>query len=77
MRVAVSFDQDGDVLLLFDPDKVGNADMTISYVPGEGEHHHVFELPKELEQRKFTELHKMLRVKVGEHPTLEVVKPHS
>ncbi len=62
MRVAVSYDKDGEILTLFDPDKMTSKKGTLTYVPAKGERHEIIELPKEFERKPFTELPNLIRV---------------
>jgi hypothetical protein len=62
MKVAVSYDKDGNILTLFDPDKMTNKKGTLTYVPDKGERHEVIEVPKEFERKGITELPNLLRV---------------
>lgn len=72
MQVAVSFDKDGHITVMFDPSKLGNEKFTISYEPAPGENHQIFDLPKHLEGKPFTELADVLRVNTsGATPKLE------
>ncbi len=72
MRLAVSFDKDGNITLMFDPSKLRGEKWTVGYEPAPGERHYTLELPRELEGKPFTELAQLLRVNTsGEVPKLE------
>lgn len=72
MKLAVSYDADGTILTMFDPEKLHGKDFTVHYVPSKGEKHEVFDVPKELEGVPFTDLHKLARVNAkGGTPRLE------
>lgn len=45
MRVAVSFDENGNIVTMFDPDKLSGETTFAAYNPAEGENHHIFEVP--------------------------------
>ncbi|RUL79950.1 hypothetical protein [Dyella choica] len=62
MKLAVSYDADGTILTMFNPEKMRGADFTVHYVPSKGEKHEVLEVPKDLEAVPFTDLHKVARV---------------
>ncbi|HJP92753.1 MAG TPA: hypothetical protein VJ875_12410 [Pyrinomonadaceae bacterium] len=64
MKVAVSYGKDGEILTLFDPEKMTSKKGTLTYVPAKGERHEIIELPKEFERKPFTELPNLLRVAV-------------
>jgi hypothetical protein len=72
MKIAVSYDSNGEIVTMFDPQKMGNEKGYLRYVPARGEQHLVLEVPKEFESRPFEELPKFLRVNAGSgHPRLE------
>jgi len=72
MKVAVSYDEQGAILTLFDPEALFTDRGFLTYVPAEGEQHRVLELPEELEGRPLLELPHVLRVDAsGTHPRLE------
>ncbi len=72
MKLAVSYDKQGNILTMFDPEQMRGKNMTLSYVPAKGEQHQVMELPREFEVKPFSELHNLLRVNAsGPHPKLE------
>jgi hypothetical protein len=62
MKLAVSYDSEGKILTMFDPEKLHGEKFTLQYVPAKGEKHEVLEVPKDLEGRAFTDLHKLVRV---------------
>jgi hypothetical protein len=62
MKLAVSYDADGNILTMFDPEKLHSKQVTLRYVPANGERHQVIELPKELEKEPLFDLPKLLRV---------------
>ena len=62
MKLAVSYDAEGRILTMFDPDKLRGDNFTLQYVPAKGEKHEILDVPKDLEGKAFTELHKMARV---------------
>ncbi len=70
MKLAVSYDEQGDIVTLFDPEKLQRG---VKYVPDEDEKHVILEVPKELEGRPFRDLAALLRVNAsGPHPRLEL-----
>jgi hypothetical protein len=72
MKLAVSFDAEGNIITLFDPEKLKSEKGSLSYVPAPGERHYHIELPKEFEGKPFMELPHLLRVNMhGVHPILE------
>ena len=73
MRVAVSYDKNGKILTLFDPDKMTSKKGSLTYVPAKGERHEIIDVPREFEGKPFTELPNLLRVvaKKGEKARLE------
>jgi hypothetical protein len=62
MKLAVSYDTDGTILTMFDPDKLRGENLTLQYVPAKGEKHEILDVPKDLEGKAFTELPKVARV---------------
>jgi hypothetical protein len=71
MKLAVSHDDHGNIVTLFDPEKLHGDKQSLKYVPAKGEKHHVLEVPKELADRKIEELPNLLRVDTkGTHPQL-------
>jgi hypothetical protein len=73
MKLAVSYDEQGNIVTLFDPEKLQGGDkVSIKYVPAEGENHVILEVPKELESRPFRDLPALLHVNAsGARPRLE------
>jgi hypothetical protein len=72
MKLAVSHDDHGNIVTLFDPEKLHNDKGTLTYVPAKGEKHYVLDVPKEFEGRPFEELPKLLHVNTsGGHPQLQ------
>ena len=72
MKLAVSHDEKGNIVFLFDPEKLHGDEGFLTYVPAKGEKHYVLEVPKEFEGKPFQELPKLLRVNTsGAHPRLE------
>jgi|HubBroStandDraft_6_1064221.scaffolds.fasta_scaffold1596682_2 hypothetical protein len=70
MKLAVSYDEQGDIVTLFDPHKLHHG---VKYVPEEDEKHAILEVPKEFEGKPFRELAALLRVNAtGPHPRLEL-----
>jgi hypothetical protein len=53
MKLAVSYDDLGNIVTLFDPEKLRSDEGSLRYVPAPGEKHHVLEVPKEFEGRPF------------------------
>ncbi len=48
MRAAVSYDTDGTILTLFDPDQMTSKEGSLTYVPAKGERHEIIDIPKEV-----------------------------
>jgi len=72
MKLAVSWDEQGTITTLFNPEQMNSGGITISYVPAPGENHRVLEVPGDLEDRPFEDLPALLRVNAtGEHPRFE------
>jgi hypothetical protein len=72
MRLAVSYDEQGNILTLFDPEKLHGDQASTRYAPGTDEKHHVLEVPAQFEDRSFWDLPNLLRVNTaGEHPRFE------
>jgi hypothetical protein len=72
MKLAVSYDAEGTILTMFDPEKLRGENVTLQYVPAKGEKHIILDLPKEMEGQPFMELHKLVRVNAkAATPTLE------
>jgi hypothetical protein len=72
VKIAVSHDEQGNIVVAFDPEKMGNDKGTLKYFPAEGERHYVLEIPKGFEGRSIMELAESLRVDLsGGEPRLE------
>jgi hypothetical protein len=72
MKLAVSYDAQGNIITLFDPEKLHSDKGSLRYVPAKGEKHHLLEVPKQFEGKPFGELPKLLRVNAsGAHPHFE------
>jgi hypothetical protein len=72
MQLAVSFDKDGKILMMFNPAELRTGKGKIGYAPTAGENHQVLDVPKELEGKSIEELAKVLTVNVrGTKPALE------
>ncbi len=72
MKLAVSYDAEGTVQTMFDPEKLRGEKFTLQYVPAAGEKHNILDVPKDLEKEEFTDLPKLVRVSAkGGTPRLE------
>lgn len=71
MRVAVTYDKDGTILTLFNPDKMTSKKGSLTYVPAKAERHEIIDVPKEFGRKAFTKLPDLLRVKKGAKAKLE------
>jgi hypothetical protein len=72
MKLAVSYDEHGNIVTLFDPEKLRGEKGTLRYVPAKGEKHEILEVPTELEGKPFMELPALLHVKAsGGHARLQ------
>jgi hypothetical protein len=72
MQLAVSYDDAGQIMLMFDPATLKNDKGTLGYKPAQGENHRVFDVPQELQGKPLEELGDMLRVDTtGATPTLK------
>jgi hypothetical protein len=72
VKLAVSYDELGNIITLFDPEKLRSDEGSLRYVPAQGENHHILEVPEQFEGRPFEDLPNLLRVDVsGEHPRFE------
>jgi hypothetical protein len=72
MKLELTYDADGEILTLFDPEKLRSENVSLRYVPAPGERHEVIELPKEFEAELFSDLPKVLRVNAeGSTPKFE------
>jgi hypothetical protein len=75
MKRAVSFDEKGRILVLFDPETKPDAKVRMKYVPKPGERHHHLEVPAGLEGKSNRELFDLLAVDVSnEKPALRLRK---
>jgi hypothetical protein len=74
MKLAVSHDDQGNIVTLFDPEKLHSEKGFLAYVPAKGEKHYVLDVPREFESKPFEELPKLLRVNAsGAHPRFEAI----
>lgn len=72
MKLAVSYDEQGNITTLFDTAQLHGETWTHSYVPAKGEKHHILDVPEKLEGTPIRKLPEMLRVSLSEaHPRLE------
>jgi len=72
MKLAISHDDQGNIVTLFDPQKLHGNNGSLKYMPAKGEKHHILDVPKEFEGRPFGEFPKLLCVNTsGAHPRLE------
>jgi hypothetical protein len=72
MKIAVSYDAEGNILTLFDPQALRTDKGYFTYVPAKGEQHAILELPHDLEAAPLFELPHLLRVNPwGQLPRLE------
>ncbi|HTX36116.1 MAG TPA: hypothetical protein VME43_13895 [Bryobacteraceae bacterium] len=62
MKLAVSYDDHGEIQTLFDPDSLRGDKLTLTYVPAPGEKHQVMEVPAHLAHKPLMELPALLRV---------------
>jgi len=65
MKLAVSYDDAGNITTLFDPEKLRSDKGTLRYVPAPGENHEVLDLPKQHADTPFDELPNVLRVEAN------------
>jgi hypothetical protein len=65
MKVAVSYDEKGEVTLMFHPASMQHAEYTVGYEPAPGEMHQVFDVPTNLEGKPVSELARSVRVNVS------------
>ena len=71
MKLAVSYDEKGNITTMFDPEKLRGEKGSLKYIPAKGEKHYLLDVPKELESKPFQQLPELLRVNVsGAHPQL-------
>jgi hypothetical protein len=73
MKLAVSFDNEGKIIGMFDPES-GRGDFgTLRYRPTEDENHYILEVPGDLTAKPIGELSELLRVNTsGASPRLEL-----
>ena len=77
MKIAVSYDANGRILGLFDPDALSGERGSLNYVPKPGERHSVIEIGPECEGKSVLEIHKTMRVNAsGTIPKLEPLGKH-
>ena len=62
MRLAVSYDDQGNILTLFDPKALQSDQGWLKYVPADQENHDILDVPAEHEAKTFAELADALRV---------------
>ena len=73
MQLAVSYNQTGEITLMFDPSKLVSDKFTVSYQPAQGENHRVFDVSAKLQGKSIEELASTLHVNVnGRAPVLEL-----
>ncbi len=66
MKLAVSYNETtGEIVTLFDPERLRNDKGTLRYVPAPGEKHLVIEVPAEHANTPFAELPHVLRVEAN------------
>jgi hypothetical protein len=66
MKLAVSYDEHGEISVMYDPSEKGNGDFTVGYEPGPGEKHDVLDLPHQFEGKPLREIASKLRVNTRE-----------
>jgi len=72
MKIAVSYDSNGNILGLFEPEALVLAKGFFTYVPARGEQHLVLVLSPEFEKHSLQELPELLRINLeGSRPILE------
>jgi hypothetical protein len=72
MKLAVSYNEHGEITVMFNPSKMGSGDWTVGYEPAPGEKHHVLDLPNKFEGTPLQEIVSKLRVHTKEGtPRLE------
>jgi hypothetical protein len=72
MQLAVSYDKNGQITLMFNPATLKNDKFTIGYQPAAGENHRVLDVPNGLEGKSIQDLSAMLHVNVkSAAPSLE------
>ncbi len=62
MKIAVTYDKDGNILTLFNPAEMISEEGSLTYIPAEDERHEIIDVPKEFEDKPITELPNLLRV---------------
>jgi hypothetical protein len=74
MQLAVSFNNNGDITVMFDPAKLKKDEkVTVGYEPAPGDNYEMLDLPKELEGKLFREYAHLLRVNmIGATRKLEI-----
>jgi hypothetical protein len=65
MKLAVSYDDRGQIVTMFNPDELKGADGTLQYVPAAGEKHEVLDVPTELQNAAFQDLPKLMHVETS------------
>jgi len=71
MKLAISYDDQGEIQTLFDPDSLRGDKLTLTYVPAPGEKHQILEVPASLASKPIMELPHLLRVSgTGAHAKL-------
>ena len=71
-QVAVSYDRNGQITVMFDPSTFKNDKGTLGYRPAQGENHQVLEVPPGLEGKSIQELASTLQVNTtGTAPALK------
>ncbi|HTR47507.1 MAG TPA: hypothetical protein VMM16_09000 [Verrucomicrobiae bacterium] len=72
MKIAVSYDEAGNILTLFDPEAMRTEAGFFTYTPSPGESHRVFDIPSEFDAARLLDLPRLLRVDTtGPQPRLE------
>jgi hypothetical protein len=72
MQVAVSYNNHGEITLMFQPAQLKTGKYIVGYEPVAGENHRVMDVPKQFEGKPVTELSRLLRVNnKGTVPRLE------
>ncbi len=72
-QLAVSYDSNGQITVMFDPSTFKNDKGTLSYRPAQGENHQVLDVPPGLEGKPIQELAATLQVNTaGAAPALKV-----
>jgi len=72
MQVAVSYNKDGDITLMFQPATLKTGKYVVGYEPAHGENHRIMDVPKQFEGKPVMELSRLLRVNnKGAAPKLE------